>query len=161
MPALAQSPAKQLIPQPNSIRVDDVRLAIVSNLLNLAFKEKSLYLVSVDALGLSWHAHDFAELVQRSFAMGSERGENIAQVDCVLGVSVEVGSNSQSRRRDAVDHGTVTQNGQVEAIAVERHELRRQLSDLFRLAAMINLACDETIPRISVSAKNLCHATLL
>jgi hypothetical protein len=93
--------------------------------------------------------------------MRSERRENVAQVDRVLGVSVEVGSNSQPWRRDAMDHGTITQNGQVEAIAVERHELRRQLSDLFRLAAMINLACDETIPRLSLSAKNLCHATLL
>ena len=32
---------------------------------------------------------------------------------------------------------------------------------LDRLAAMINLACDETIPRPCLSAKNLCHATLL
>ena len=31
---------------------------------------------------------------------------------------------------------------------------------LDRLAAMINLACDETIPRRSLSAKNLCHAML-
>jgi hypothetical protein len=31
---------------------------------------------------------------------------------------------------------------------------------LDRLAAMINLACDETIPRLSLSAKNL-FATLL
>ena len=30
-----------------------------------------------------------------------------------------------------MDHGTITQNGQVEAIAVKSHELRAQFGDLF------------------------------
>ena len=45
--ALAQSAAKQLIPQPNSI--------------DLTLKEISLDMAAVDALGLPWHAHDLAE----------------------------------------------------------------------------------------------------
>ena len=62
--------------------------------------------------------------------MRSERRENVAQVDRVLGVSVEVGSSSQPWRRDAMDHGTIAQNGQVEGVAVEGDELRVQLRDL-------------------------------
>src|SRR5512144_797097 len=30
-----------------------------------------------------------------------------------------------------MDHGAITQNGEVEAVAVERHELRDELCDLF------------------------------
>ena len=62
--------------------------------------------------------------------MRSERGEDVAQVDCVLGVSVEIEPRSQSWRRDAMDHGTITKDGKVKAIAVERHELWLQLRDL-------------------------------
>jgi DNA helicase II / ATP-dependent DNA helicase PcrA len=53
--------------------------------------------------------------------VGSERREDVAQVDCILGVSVEVEPSRQSWRRDAVDHGTITQDRKIEAIAVERH----------------------------------------
>jgi hypothetical protein len=53
--------------------------------LDLTHKEISLDLGTVDALGLSWHPHDFSELVQGSFGMRSERGENVAPVGCVEG----------------------------------------------------------------------------
>lgn len=62
--------------------------------------------------------------------MRSEGGENVAQIDCVLGVSVEVRPISKSCRRNAVDHRSITQNGQIEAVTIERHELRFQLGDL-------------------------------
>ena len=44
--------------------------------------------------------------------------------DRILGVSVEIETSSKSWRGDAVDYGAITQNGRVEAVAVERHELR-------------------------------------
>src|SRR6266511_5574826 len=60
-----------------------------SSLFNPTVKEIALDLSTVHALGLSGHPPNLAELIQRGFGVRSERGENVAQVDRVLGVSVE------------------------------------------------------------------------
>jgi hypothetical protein len=62
--------------------------------------------------------------------MRSECRENIAKVECILGVSVEVGAGRQSWCGHPADHGTVAQDRKAEGVAVERHELRGQLGDL-------------------------------
>ena len=61
--------------------------------------------------------------------MRAERREDVAEVERVVGVSVEVGADRQPGSRDLVDHGSVAQDGQVEAVAVEGDELRVQLRD--------------------------------
>ena len=51
-------------------------------------------------------------------------------IDGVLGVPVEVGTLREPRRGYPVDHRSVAQHGQVEAVAVKCDELRPQLRDL-------------------------------
>jgi len=77
---LSQSAVKQLIPQPDSIGVDNVRLAVVRDLLDPALKEISLDIGTIDAFRLSRQVHDLAEFVQRSLGMRGERGVDVAQV---------------------------------------------------------------------------------
>ena len=43
---------------------------------------------------------------------------------------MEVGPGRKSRRGYAVDHCPIAQHGQIEAVAVERDELRAQLRNL-------------------------------
>jgi hypothetical protein len=43
--------------------------------------------------------------------MRAERREEIAEVERVVGVSVEIGADRQPRSRDLVDHGSVAQTG--------------------------------------------------
>ena len=65
-----------------------------------------------------------------AFALRTERREGVTQIDGILGVPVEVGTHRKARRGYAVDHCPIAQHGQVEAVAVERDELRAQLRDL-------------------------------
>ncbi len=45
--------AKQLIAQPNPVGIDDVRLAIIRNLLNPALAKMTVHLTAVDAIRLA------------------------------------------------------------------------------------------------------------
>ena len=62
--------------------------------------------------------------MKTGLSLGAKRREDIAQIDGILGVAVEVGPHRKPRGRYTVDHGSVPQHGQVEAVAVERDELR-------------------------------------
>jgi hypothetical protein len=109
---------------------DDITLAVIGDLLDLALAEVALDLTAVEAFRLSGQAHDPADLVKSGLSLRAERREDVAQIDGILCVPVEVRTHRKPWRRYPVEHGSVAQHGQVEAVAVERHELRAQLRDL-------------------------------
>jgi hypothetical protein len=126
---LVQPPSKQLVPQPQPVRVDHVRLAVVGNLADAPLAVVPLHVGPADAVGLPRHPHHPAEFVQRGPRLQAERRQRVAQVDSVLGVPVEVRPGRQPRRGHPIYHRPVPQDRQVEAVAVERHQLRLQLGD--------------------------------
>jgi hypothetical protein len=69
---------------------DDIGLAVVGDLLDLALSEVALDLAAVEPLRLSGEAHDFADLVKGGLALGAERRERVTQIDGILGVPVKV-----------------------------------------------------------------------
>jgi hypothetical protein len=69
--------------------------------------------------------------VQRRLALGAVRGEDIAEINRVLGVPIKVGAQCKSRRRNPVDHCSVPQDRKIKRRPVEHDELRRQLGDRF------------------------------
>jgi len=112
------------------VSADHVGLAVVRDFLDLALAEIALHLTTVEPLGLSRQAHDSADLVKSSLSLGTERREDVTQINCILAESVEVGTRREPRRGYAVDHRPVAQHGEVEAVAVEGNELGAQRRDL-------------------------------
>lgn len=113
----------------------NVGLAVVGDFFDLALAEVALDLPAVEPLRLARQAHHSADLVKGGLALlpcglKDEKTSRRSQIDGVLGVPVEVGPRRQPRRGNPVDHGSVAQHGQVEAVAVECDELRAQLRDL-------------------------------
>ena len=126
---IGQHTAEQFMPQPNAVRVDHVGLAVVGDLAQASVSVISLDIPAAYAVGFAGQSHDAAQLVQRCLALGAERGQDIAQVDSVVGVSVEVRTKRQSGCRDAVHHRPIPQHRQVKRRTVEGDELRRQVGD--------------------------------
>ena len=54
----AQRAAKHFVAQPNAIGVDDIVLAVICDLFDLPIKKVSLDFGSINAVRLSWQAHD-------------------------------------------------------------------------------------------------------
>jgi hypothetical protein len=61
--------------------------------------------------------------------MWGESRENVAQVERIFGVPIEVGSGCQPWCGYPADHGTIAQDGEIEAVAVKRYQLWGQLGD--------------------------------
>jgi hypothetical protein len=59
-----------------------------------------------------------------SFQTRSARG-GIAQINCIFPVPVEIWTQRQAGRGDAVDHCPVSQDGEIEGRTVEGDKLRR------------------------------------
>jgi hypothetical protein len=87
---LAQRAAKQFVSQPYLVSIDYIGLTVVGDLLDLTFVEITLDLTTIEALGLSGQAHDPAKLVKTSLPLRTERRKNVAQVNGIIGVPVEV-----------------------------------------------------------------------
>ncbi len=51
-----------------------------------------------DGGGQSWQSHNSADLVQGGLSLRTKRREDVAQIDGILGVSVEVGTHREARR---------------------------------------------------------------
>src|SRR5262249_29948021 len=115
---------------PHLVGADNVGLTVGRDLLDIALPEVTLHLAAIEPLRLSGQTHHSADLVKSGLALRTKRREDVTQIDCVLGVTVEVGTRRKTRRGYTVDHGSVAQHGQVEAVAVERDELRVQLCNL-------------------------------
>src|SRR5215471_20066261 len=98
MLCLAQFAAKQLVPQPDLISTDYIGLAVLGDLLDLALAERTLHLATVKPFGLSRQAHHSADLVKRGLSLRTERREDVAQIDGILGIPVEVGTCRKPRR---------------------------------------------------------------
>jgi hypothetical protein len=59
------------------------------------------------------------------FACGLNDDSHVAQIDCILGVPVEIWASSNAGCGKPVDHRTVSQNRKVEGRTVESDELWR------------------------------------
>src|SRR5262249_26599261 len=79
--------AKQLVAQPNSVSIDNIRLAIIRDFLNPTFEVITSDLAAIDARGLP-----LTKLMQRGFRLRRKRREYVAQVYCVVGVPIEIGA---------------------------------------------------------------------
>src|SRR5262249_10195269 len=121
---------KQLVPQPQLVSADYVCLAILGHLFDFPLAEIALHLATIEPFRLSRQAHDSADLVKTCLSLRTKRREHITQINGILSIPVEVRTRRKPRRGYAVDHGSVAQDREVEAIAVERDELRLQLRNL-------------------------------
>jgi hypothetical protein len=99
-----KSAAKKFMAQPNAIGVDDIALAVLGNLANASFKIEFLYLTTADPIWFARQTHHPAKLVQCDLALGAERGQDIAQINGIFGVPIEVWTPGQSRRCYPMDH---------------------------------------------------------
>jgi hypothetical protein len=89
--------------------------------------EIALHFTTIEPFRLPGQAHDPADLVKSGLSLRSKRRKDVAQIDGILAVPVEVGTGRKARRGYSKRHGSVAQYGQVEAVAVECHETRTQL----------------------------------
>src|SRR3974377_950820 len=85
-----KAPAKELVTQPKPVRIDNIGLAVVRDLPDLPLKVVTLDLPAVYRLRLAWQSHYSAKLVQCNFCLRCKRRQDIAKVNCVIGVSVEI-----------------------------------------------------------------------
>jgi hypothetical protein len=83
-----------------------------------------------DVVRLARQTHNTAQLVECDLRLWAEGRQRVAEIDCVLGVSVEVGPHRQTGRGDPVDHCSIAQDRQIEAVAIEGDKLGGQLSNL-------------------------------
>src|SRR5262249_32134419 len=139
---------------PHPVSANYVGLAVVGNLLDLTLAEVALHLTAIEAFRLPRQAHNPADLMKGGLSLRTERGEDVTQIDRILGVPVEVGPRRKPRRGYTVDHGSVAQYGQVEAIAVKRDELRLQLRNLIAeggdkllLCSLAHVGCADGVHR--------------
>src|SRR3974390_1891945 len=82
--------AKKLVTQPKAIRIDNIGLAVVRDFSDLPLKVVTLNFAAVDLLRLAWQSHDSAKLVQCNFCLRCKGRKDIAKVNCIIGVSVEI-----------------------------------------------------------------------
>ena len=122
-------------------RVDDVGLAIVAHVAKLAASDRRGDLAAVHA-ELAGKAAQARDRVERRIGAVLEHREHVHEIDVPrvearevvveLEVPVLVAPIPVARGGHAVDERAMLQHGQVEAAAVPRYELRRQLLDARR-----------------------------
>jgi hypothetical protein len=88
--SVRQAPAKEFVPQPEPIGIDDIALAVFGDLSDAAVMVEFFDVRSADTVRLSRQAHHAAQLMQRRLALKAERGQDIVEINGVFGVPVEV-----------------------------------------------------------------------
>ena len=109
--------------------LDDVGFAITRDFVDLAGGDHRFNLAAVDSIRFAGEPENAADFVELHLAARTERSEYIAKVDGVIGVAIEVSAGVEAGSGDAIDHGAIAQNRQIESIAVEGDELRLELVD--------------------------------
>ena len=94
--------------QPNSISVYDIAFAIVSDVLNSPVAKQFFDFPTINIFRFSRKTHYSAQFVEGRFRAMRKGGQNITQVDCVVGVPFEVGSRRKTDCRHFVDHCAVS-----------------------------------------------------
>jgi hypothetical protein len=87
---IGQPPPEQFVAQPDPIRIHDIAFAIIGDLADLSFLVEFLDLRAMDAGRLAGQTHDPAQLVQRRLALRAERGQDVAKIDGVFRVPIEI-----------------------------------------------------------------------
>ena len=94
---LGQPSTKQLVAQPDAVRVDDVGFAICRDFGYAPLATVPLDIRPANAVGLPWKPHDATQLVQRRLVLRTEGRQHVAEVDRVFGVTTEVWARRESR----------------------------------------------------------------
>ena len=126
---VVQAAPKELVAEPDAVGVDDVCLTVIRHLLDAALFHEVGDLRAVDALRLAGEAEEEAQGVKGDLGARGVGGEDSAEIDRIFGVAVEVRPAIEARRMNAVEQRPVSQDRQVEAVAVEADELRAQGCD--------------------------------
>jgi LysR family transcriptional regulator, nitrogen assimilation regulatory protein len=80
--------AKRVPAEIQSSRLHEFKLVLPSQRQGMRLLIDSM----LASKGISWHPHHFTKLMQCGFRLGRKRRENVAQVDCVISVPIEVGA---------------------------------------------------------------------
>src|SRR5215203_3627895 len=110
-------------------RVEGVWIVRSLGAPNIADRTIALDLSTVDVIRLARIPECPAEVVETGLPIRRKGGERIAEIESILGVAIEVGSQGEARSRDSIDHRPIPEHRQVKARPVERHQLRAILSD--------------------------------
>src|SRR5271166_4814649 len=110
---LGQSSAKQLVAQPDAVRVHDIGLAICGDFGDAPLATVLLDIRTAHSVTLPWKPHDATQLVQRRLVWGAEGRQRVAQVNRVFGKAIEISTRGQPRRANPTDHCAIAQNRQV------------------------------------------------
>jgi hypothetical protein len=88
----AECTSEQFVTQPHPVSISNIGLTIAGDLFDLALPEMALHLTSIEAFRFSWQAHDPANLVKSCLSLWAERREDVAKIDCIVGIPVKVGA---------------------------------------------------------------------
>jgi hypothetical protein len=94
-PFSGQSSAKQLVTQPDAVRVHDVGLAICGDFGYASLATVPLDIRPAHVVGLPGKPHDATQFVQRRLVLGAEGRQHVAEVNRVFGISIEVSARRQ------------------------------------------------------------------
>jgi hypothetical protein len=121
---LGQPSAKEFVSKPHTIRVEHIAFTVFGNLPDVTVAVVLLDFCPRHAIGPPRQPHYTTEFVQGRLRLRTERGQHVAQIDCVLGVPVEVRTPAEARCCNSMDHGAVTKDRKIERRPVESDELR-------------------------------------
>jgi hypothetical protein len=87
---MRQPPAKEFVAEPHPVSVDDIAFAVLCDLANASFSVKVLHVSTTDPFRLARQTLPAAQLVQCCLGLEAQRGQDIAEINCVLGVAIEI-----------------------------------------------------------------------
>jgi hypothetical protein len=123
-----QPTTKQLLSEPHQISVDHVGLAVVGYLLDAALSVDPGDTGAVCSDIFRKTPHNATYLMKRRACLRVGRRENIAGIQRVFGIAIEVASGDQPRRDHVMHRCTMSQHRQIGTRAVRRDKLRLTLS---------------------------------
>ena len=87
---IRQISPEQFIPQPNAIGVDHIAFAVIRNLSNVTIAKIFLHLCAANAVWLTRQSHHATDLMQGAFAGELNEERTVTEVNCVVGVTIEI-----------------------------------------------------------------------
>ena len=81
---------KQFMPQPHTIRVDHITLAISGNFVDPTVAMILLDLAAVHSIGLPRQSHYTANLVQTRLCSRDKRGQYVAKIDSIISEAMKI-----------------------------------------------------------------------
>jgi len=101
--------------EPHSVSTDYIALTIGRHLRDATLAHIPLNLATVDVIRLAGETERSAQVVEAGFGSLVEGRERIAEIECILGVAVEVWPERQARSSHPIDHRPIPEHRQVKA----------------------------------------------